>query len=357
MELPLDPPLKANDVASLSEICRQQTANAWVMAKNSTSFVNDSSSHGVCFLSEPFFDPNNMNPPDSVYSTWTFLVTVNGLAILPTVVLNGLIIWTVFWDENLRSSTFNLLLGFLAVTDFLVGLLVEPMFCAVLGCFVNGCYSPCRLTIYIVLSIACCSVTMIILVAASVERYLAIQHPNFYLKYVTGKRVIATTIMTCVATFTCFMASTILLNKNHPSLTGVPTVIVTSVGALVVLYCSVKVQMTAYRQSKTIAQQQASVQQSDEEQQQEQRPKEYKKGLVMTVLVGSMVAFYIPFMIVAVIEAVWGNDVTREFKFLKGPVCATFLHLQSLINPIIMSLRLSYIRQGIKNKLPFFTGN
>ncbi|XP_020908018.1 histamine H2 receptor [Exaiptasia diaphana] len=327
------------------------------MAKNSTSFVNDSSSHGVCFLSVPFFDPNNMNPPGSVYPTWTFLATVNGIASLPTAVLNGLIIWTVFWDETIRSSTFNLLLGLLAVTDFLVGLLVEPIFCVLLGCFVKGCHSPCQFTMHALLMLPCCGITMVILVAASVERYLAIQHPNFYLKHVTGKRVIVTTIMTCVSTFTCLMASSAFLNKNHPSLTRVPIMIVTSVSALVILYCSVKVQLTAYRQSKTIAQQQASVQQADEQQQQEQRLKEYKKGLVMTILVGLMVVFYIPFMIVAAIEAVGGKDVTREFKYLSSPVCITFLQLQSLINPIIMTLRLSYIRQGIKNKLSFFTGN
>ncbi|KXJ14917.1 Trace amine-associated receptor 7h [Exaiptasia diaphana] len=280
-----------------------------------------------------------------------------GLAILPTAVLNGLIIWTVFYDENLRSSTFNFLLALLAVTDFLVGLLVEPMFCALLGCFVNGCHSPCQFTMYVMMVLVCSGLTMVILLAASVERYLAIEYPNFYLKYVTGKRVIITTIMTSVAVIACVMASIAFLNSNCPSLNRVPVVLATTFSALVILYCSVKVQLTAYRQSRTIAQQKESVQQPNEQQQQEQRLKDYKKVFMMTVLVGLMVAFYIPFMIVAVIEAVWGKDVTREFKYLSAAVCLTFLQLQSLINPIFMSLRLSYIRQGIKNKLSFFTGN
>ena len=109
--------------------------------------------------------------------------------------------------------------------------------------------------------------------------------------------------------------------------------------------------MTAYRQSRTIALQQASVQQPDEQQQQEQRIKEYKRVFTMTILVVLSILFYTPFLIVTVIEALNGKDVTSDFQYIASPICITFVHLQSLINPIIMSLRLSYIRQAIKNKV------
>ncbi|KXJ09248.1 Venom prothrombin activator oscutarin-C non-catalytic subunit [Exaiptasia diaphana] len=119
-----------------------------MMANNSSSVVvPTSSTPGVCFMPIVEFDPHNMNRPDSVHPTWTFLITVNGLAAPPTIVVNALVIWAVVGNENLRSSAFNLLLTSMAVTDFLVGLLVEPLHCLLLGFLLNHCSPNCIFTV------------------------------------------------------------------------------------------------------------------------------------------------------------------------------------------------------------------
>ena len=294
--------------------------------------------------------------------TWTVQIqfTRLGLSLLQSMVLlhhqqsssTPSVMWVVLGDENLRSSSFNLLLTSLAVTDLLTGLLVQPLFCLFLGCLLNNCLIPdCTFTAYALLSQVCGSMTLVSFAIASVERYLAIEHPNFYLQNITGKKVSVTTVVSWVITVGFLLSTGALLNQSNPNLSKIPAAIVMSILGVITLFCSTKVQMTAYRQSRTIALQQASVQQPDEQQQQEQRIKEYKRVFTMTILVVLSILFYTPFLIVTVIEALNGKDVTSDFQYIASPICTTFLHLQSLINPIIMSLRLSYIRQGIKNKV------
>ncbi|XP_020904608.1 trace amine-associated receptor 7e [Exaiptasia diaphana] len=323
------------------------------MANNSSSvMIPTTTIPDVCFLSVPEFDPHNMNRPDSVHPTWTFLATVNGLAALPTIVVNALVIWAVVGNENLRSSAFNLVLASLAVTDLLTGLLVEPMYCLFLGCLVNTCLIPdCTFTAYLLSVYVCAGMTIVSFSIASVERYLAIEHPNFYLQNITGKKLGITTVISWIITVGFLFSIGSLLNQSNPNLSKVPAAIVAGILGVITLFCSTKVQMTAYRQSRTIALQQESVQQPDEQQQQEQRLQEYKRVFTMSMLVVLSILFYSPFIIITVIDALDGKDVTSDFGYISAPISITFIHLQSLINPIIMSLRLSYIRQGIKNKV------
>ncbi|XP_020915274.1 histamine H2 receptor [Exaiptasia diaphana] len=324
------------------------------MVNNSSSVVVRSSSPGVCFLSIPQFDPHNMNRPDSVHPTWTFLVAVNGLAAPPTIVVNIFVILVVVRDENLRSASFNVLLTSLAVTDFLVGLLVEPLYCLFLGCLQNNCLLPdCTFTAYVCSFIFCGGSTIVSFTIASVERYLAIEHLNFYLKNITVKKVMITTVIAWVIHSAYLFITSVLLNESHPDQFKVPAAISVGILCMITLYCSSKVQLTAYRQSRIIARQIATVKETNNEQQQEQeqRLQEYKRVFTMTMLVALSFLFYAPLIVTAVIEATKGKDVTNDFQFIAGPICISFVNLQSLINPIIMALRLSYIRQGIKNKL------
>ena len=170
------------------------------------------------------------------------------------------------------------------------------------------------------------------------------------------------TMLFWIATLAFLVSGTALSFRYHPNLTKVPLAVIISVSALVIVYCSIKVQLTAYRQNKAIAMQVQSVQQQEQtdeqqqvQQQREERRKEYKRVFTMTMLVVVSVIFYTPFIVVGVIEAVMAEDM-GALKYFAPPICLTFVHLQSLINPIVMSLRLSYIREGIKKKLVCFTG-
>ena len=72
-----------------------------------------------------------------------------------------------------------------------------------------------------------------------------------------------------------------------------------------------------------------------------------------SMLVVMSVLFYTPFiMYVTVIESFeGGGTITSDFELIALPIVTTFIHLQSLINPIFVSLQSSYIRTRIKQKL------
>ena len=65
-------------------------------------------------------------------SFFIFLITVNLLTFPVTAVLNALVMISVQTKSRLRAHKSNVLLAFLALTDFTVGILVQPAFAAVL---------------------------------------------------------------------------------------------------------------------------------------------------------------------------------------------------------------------------------
>ncbi|XP_041858031.1 trace amine-associated receptor 13c-like [Melanotaenia boesemani] len=120
---------------------------------------------------------------------WSETVLLNILLVfisLITVVLNLLVIISVSHFRQLHTPT-NILLLSLAVSDFLVGLLLMPLeifkksACWILGDVVCVLYG------YLVSHIVCASIGNIVLI--SVDRYVAICHPLHYPIKITVTRV------------------------------------------------------------------------------------------------------------------------------------------------------------------------
>ncbi|KXJ06326.1 hypothetical protein AC249_AIPGENE13514 [Exaiptasia diaphana] len=199
------------------------------------------------------------------------------------------------------------------------------------------------------MSVMCAGATLIIFMVSSVERYLAIEHTQFYLENVTTKKIILTTALACLIGLPSTLSARILLN-DCDRFKQVPVAVAVGLNVLIILYCSIKVQVTAYRQRRAINAQAATVQlQQEEQEEQERRLKEYKRAFTMGVLVLASILLYCPYIINTILLA---TIVVDRSSLISTPgFDVTFIHLQSLLNPIIVSLRLSYIREGVKNKL------
>lgn len=90
----------------------------------------------------------------------------------------------------------------------------------------------------------------------------------------------------------------------------------------------------------------------EEEQQEKKRLfREYKCAFTTAMIVITTVIFYSPMIICVIIESFKGKDVTDDFKWISQPISVTFINLQSLVNPLIMSLQMSNIRKSVKKKL------
>ena len=119
------------------------------------------------------------------------LVALNVLACIPTIFLNIVAIVTIRRMNQLFSSSLVFLCG-LALTDLLVGLVVQPMFVGYLISAVYGKWKVnCALHVLIyVIGTILTGASLLTITAISVERYLALRLQNRFRTVVTPRRVI-----------------------------------------------------------------------------------------------------------------------------------------------------------------------
>jgi ABC-type Fe3+ transport system permease subunit len=122
--------------------------------------------------------------------------------------------------------------------------------------------------------------------------------------------------------------------------------VVFGVSVVVIVFCFTKVSRIAYRQMKAISVQQAAVQGPNQN-----KIKEYKRTFALGVVLLASVLLYCPLLIVKIIALTKGKEWNADFKYTAQSYVVAFTHLQSLVNPLILSLRLSYIRACVIKKL------
>ncbi|XP_020916136.1 melanocortin receptor 4-like [Exaiptasia diaphana] len=319
-----------------------------------------SNTTSTCLISPDFEHYNITDLPDSVLPVWTVLAYVNGIAAPLTAVSNALIICAVFGDQQLRSKAYTLLLAALAVGDLLVGLVVEPLYCWFFICLLKEC-GMCIFTLNVV-AIGICNVfSMCTLMMVSVERYLAIELPIWHRVHVTPKRVKQTAAAIWLTLPISMITFVILLNK-HETLKKLPPLRFTLGNIALILYCTVKVAITAYSKTKTTKPKAATQQaQQEEDHERKLQIQEFKRGLTLGILVLTSVILYFPSIIFNIIHLVNGKDFTPEFKYIAQHIILTLINLQSFVNPFIMALRIKKIRKSLKIKitscLSMFNGN
>jgi len=261
-------------------------------------------------------------------------------------------------NRSLRSNSYNVLLACLAFTDLLVGLIVQPAILWRLGCLVTNCQMRCLYTLASLTGMICITLTMTALTMASMERYLAIEQPYFYCRHVTSKRAVTATFIACVCTSSVLLGSRLLLRETMISFEKVPAFIIGAIHATVLVFCAVKVQITARRQRRKTHVQVVRVQASEESESnaagvQKRRAmlQEYKRAMTMNMLVLATFVWHCVIIITAIIETIQGSDTSDDYNFVAPYVTASLINLQSLANPLTVSFRMSVIRKGVKRKL------
>jgi len=295
--------------------------------------------------------------PLSVNPTRIAVAIVNGIAAPPTITLNILVIWTVLEDKKLRSNSYNVLLACMAFTDLLIGLVVQPVFVWSLGCLVANCQTQCLYAFVWLIGLTCLALTISTLMMASLERYLAIEHPYVYCRSVTRNRAVCATAIACMFTPSFLLLSRLLLRDNLATFKKVAVLFVATVHIIIIVFCTVKVQIAASQQRRKDQALLLTLRANEEgetainTQELKTRLKECKHAFTMNLLVLATFVCFSPIIITAIIEAVKGSEFTDDFKYIAIPISATFINLQSMANPLTVSLRMSAIRKGIKKKL------
>ena len=146
-----------------------------------------------------------------------FLIIFNIITFPITAVLNALVMISVKAKSQLRAHKSNILLAFLALTDFTVGILVQPTFAAVLiMLLLDEPRGYCVFQVLRYVIIVMVNASLFHLVLLSGERYIAMKHTFGYPSLVTEGRL----LVSCTLAWFLSVLQTVLLLFNETVFLG-----------------------------------------------------------------------------------------------------------------------------------------
>ncbi|CAK8689530.1 unnamed protein product [Clavelina lepadiformis] len=157
-----------------------------------TSFVTVTARQTICGgdVTYPFAIPTAANvTEDTGHVATTVVISIlTSLLSLLIAVGNGLIIVSVAMVKKLRQPA-NYLIVSLALSDFLVGMIVLPLTIVydILG---EWPFGPMMCDIHVCFDVICCTASIMNLCMISIDRYLMITQPMVYPKRRTGKLMV-----------------------------------------------------------------------------------------------------------------------------------------------------------------------
>jgi len=241
--------------------------------------------------------------------------------------LNALVMVAVKTRRRLQTHP-NILLACLALTDLMVGLVVQPLHIAITIFLLQGkdfhefCDIDLAFTVHLVIS---CWASLFHLVLINGERYLAIKHTFTHATVVTEVRVmfcsalawIAAALYLRIALYSRFIAFSLLL-------TAITSIIVFQI----VVYKEVR------RHEKQILSQQVSA---------EARAKFLleKKALKLTtmILVTIFLCFFFPLSFIFVIWIIFSEKFSSDVKTLVRHLSLVAVLINSFLNPVIYTIK------------------
>ena len=261
------------------------------------------------------------------------IVIINILAFPVTTVLNALVMMAVKVKARLRVHKSNILLAALASTDFVVGLIVQPVFIAtaIITLLNETSGVLCALQVITRLLTSCVSVASLIhLSLISGERFLAMKYPFSYTKHVTAFRVlIASSLGWLISVMLHILVGFVRPRSKFSSFSPVNGSLIGLMISFIV-FCHVKVYRETGRHKKQLAAQQVT----QEAREQFERD---KKALKLTsIIVCVLMLCYIPFLVSRFVLSKYRGEIFYFFPSL--------MLLNSLFNPIIYSVKMRQFR-------------
>ena len=270
----------------------------------------------------------------AAYAVHVLITVLSSIACPLTTVLNLLVIISVKRKPQLKTIS-NIVLGCLAVTDALMGIIGLPLFVTsrILTYQAKTSSGFCavkNLSLSVVRMLGCS--TMFHAMVMNVERYIAIKHPFQHITIFTKSRVFGSSALAWIAAF--FISFVMVITDNDINLTVVNIILLFSMA--VNIYCPVVVCCETRRQEKLIAAHQVSVEAK------KKFLKEKKAFKVTTTVLVMLLISYLPFIVALIVVKM---SVVPENVALFFASLSTFvIILNSLTNPIIYCVRTRQFR-------------
>ena len=251
-----------------------------------------------------------------------------------TCFLNALVMLAVKTKRRLQTSS-NILLACLALTDLIVGVVVQPLH-GTMTIFLlqgKGFNEFCEVNLAFSVSfiiVSCASLSQLVLISG--ERYLTIKY-SF-----THNTVVTKTRRVMVSSAIAWIVAIIIFIFVEKSL-FIPVTVFQITSLCSVICLQVLVYKKAKCHEKQILAQQVSVEASA-------RFKKEKKALKLTTLIilAIFLSFCIPSIFMSVTWQIFGEKFSDSVKTTVRHFSLAMVNLNSVINPIIYTVRIRHFR-------------
>ena len=268
------------------------------------------------------------------------IVLLNTFLSITAFLGNTLILVALYKESSLHPPS-KLLLRSLAITDLLVGIIVEPLYVACLMSVKSKRWYICY-NVYVALFIASyilCAVSLLVLTAISVDRLLALWLGLRYRQVVTLRSVYITVIvmwvLPIVATTSYIWNPQLLLLLLYIHLSLCLSIIIFS-------YMKIFFTLRHYQIQVTVAQ----------EQPRQAIPlniARYRKAVYSALWVQfTLFICYLPFGITQALTDLKSVKVSSSF-YLAKTFSFTFVFLNSSLNPFLYCWKMKEVRQPVKD--------
>ena len=256
-----------------------------------------------------------------------------------TAALNVLVIMALKTNSQ-RGNKSCILLACLAKTDFLVGVIVQPMFTALMIAIVRGETTPKTCTLQKVAQVftsVLCDTSLIHLALISGERYLAMKYT---FSYNTGL-VTEVRLQTCSALawlFSLILHIPLIIDRNLFFIINNTFVVLT---LLIIVFCQITVCREVRRHERQLSTQQVT---------EEARQKflKDKKAFKLTAMIVSLLFIcYMPVCVFRVILTNFRSIMSVQTAYACFFTAVWVVILNSFLNPIIYSVRMRQFRVAL----------
>ena len=276
----------------------------------------------------------------TVWMKFTAIVTstINAITSVSATLGNTLIIYVVLKYKKLRNPS-NLLLGSLSITDFLVGLIVQPLSVVRRTLNIHSIHICIIRLLFSFFGFLCSGASLINISLISVDRCLAILFPFRYEELAENRKyccIIATTWMAWALTNVLYKLKVLSLSKFF---IGVITIYGITITIVIISYSLIHRVILRLRR-KTLP-----IQTINEQNRKKKQLKHHHMAKTVAITIGVLLICYLPKLTVALIRITVG--VSANLVNIGDAWADMFVLVNSSLNPLIYCYRMKDIRQAM----------
>lgn len=269
----------------------------------------------------------------SIETSVVVICVLNAPLMLTSTAGNILVLTAIKKTPSIRSSSITMLCS-LAVSDLLVGFIVQPFFLASLLTRVFLIEKISKITAFCLCGVSLCTMT-----AISIDRFLALQYPMRYQATITAHQRALNTLIVIIWLHNFVFSGFYVWNWPLYFImiaTGVCLFI------LVSTFCYIRIYRIVHRHQIQIQAQQQAAQQNTTEGDNSNMVRMKRSALNTFIFYIAMVLCYFPIIISLCVASIASKDLPEVWH-----LADTVVFLNSSVNPLLYCWRLGEIRKAV----------